>query len=60
MYMDISYNIALADVDGHGFATERQDQNVKRVNVETKNVKVDMNKALKSINNDSTYYCHLQ
>ena len=55
-----TYYIALADVDGHGFATELQDQNVKRVNVETKNVKVDMNKALNSINNDATYYCHLQ
>ena len=55
-----TYYIAFADVDGHGFANELKDQNIKREDIEIKNVKVDMNKVLSSINSESKYYCHIK
>ncbi len=57
---EYTYSIALADVDGHGISKELEQQNIKRESIETKDVKVDMNKVLKLINDDSNYYCHLK
>ncbi len=55
-----TYYIALADVDGHGIQNEVKYENIIRNNIEVKNVKVDVNKILNSISEDSKYYCHLK
>ena len=53
----ITYYAALTDVDGHGVSNETKDQNIRRANIEVKNAKADVTKALNSIQN-GVNYCH--